>query len=322
MKLTDLGSSRHPILIYILAALLAVVIFAKLEYKIRLLSTQAESSSALASEYAKENQQLNDELKRADMKADAYSRNTDIEESVYEVMSESYPSDLLPEFDRQSCVNAKNTSVNEDIADKNDKYMNNIQNYGKNVAAEYISQDKDRELCFTVMSEIKSLSDEICEGASSDSDKAKLIAVWEAKNICYDYDAAETGVDGKVISLAETLSLRRTTCAGYSNLFAALCQAQGIICVNLGGGAVNSAEYTVETVPYNHEWNAAYCDGQWLFYDVTWAANGEYHDGDYTYIDTVDEIYIGMDFYEMTGERRIDKSDYRNFYSALFEYFK
>lgn len=170
------------------------------------------------------------------------------------------------------------------------------------------------------MSGIKKLSDEICAGADSETEKAYLIAKWEAENIYYDHDAAKNNVDENVISLVNVLSLKRTTCAGYSNLFTALCEAQGIMSVNLRGGVLNSDEYTIETIPTNHEWNAAYCDGVWRFYDVTWASYNTYIDGEYSHNEDIDENCIGMDFYKMSELRRVDKADYRNFYAALFEY--
>ena len=170
------------------------------------------------------------------------------------------------------------------------------------------------------MSKIKSLSDEICSGAVSEKEKADLIARWEAENIFYDHDAANENVDENVISLASVLALKRTTCAGYSNLFSALCEAQGIVSLNLRGGALNSDKYTIETVPTNHEWNAVYCDGKWCFYDITWASYNSYSNNEYLHSKNIDESCIGMDFYEMSKLRRIDKADYRNFYAALFEY--
>lgn len=210
-----------------------------------------------------------------------------------------------------------NNFGNTELFDKNKLYMNKIENYGAEFSIEYISSEKDPLLNAAVLSYIKELSDEICEGCLSDYDKAYAIALWVSDNIYYNKDKARQGIDPDTISLETALALRRTTCAGYSNLFSALCEAQGLYCINLRG---NSTRELCEmqdwkTLPRNHEWNGVYCSGKWYFTDTTWASQNQYFNGQENHEDVIDEQYIMMDFYKMSEDRRIDSAEHRGFFN-------
>lgn len=170
------------------------------------------------------------------------------------------------------------------------------------------------------MSEVKQLSDEICSESETQLEKANAIADWVVHNICYNSDAASTSVNADVISLEQVISTKTATCAGYSNLFAALCQAQGICTVNFRGGAEEGlCDYPDwKKVRTNHEWNAVFCEGNWHFFDTTWCSQNTFFNGEYFYSDKLKTEYLDMDFYEMTKDRRIDRADLRDFYTALF----
>lgn len=316
-KSSDKKSISSSVLLYILLIILVLSVLVVLKADIASTNEKMEQLHILLNQMSNKNKELEDELKRSQMEIEAFADISYIENSVFEKVKD-FSLIEIPEFEFSDYNGSQ--ELNSRIIEKNKKQLGNIQNYGTNVAIEYIEPTKNKKLCYAAMSKIKKLSDEICSGAASETEKAYLLAKWEAENIFYDHDAANENVDGNVISIVNTLSLKRTTCAGYSNLFSALCEAQGIVSINLRGGSLNSNEYTIETVPTNHEWNAAYCDGVWRFYDVTWASYNSYENNEYIHSDVINDSYIGMDFYEMSELRRIDKADYRNFYAALFEY--
>ena len=105
---------------------------------------------------------------------------------------------------------------------------------------------------------------------------------------------------------------------GIQIFFSALCQAQGIYCINLRGGA--SDDEDISTLPTNHEWNGVFCDGKWLFYDTTWASSNAYQNGR-VYYGYVNKDYLEMNFKEMCKHRRIDKLDFRYFSLAVSDYY-
>ena len=206
------------------------------------------------------------------------------------------------------------------VIDLNRKMLGNIPEYGDKYCSGYISTQKDYGLHKRILSELQTLSDEICTGAETDYDKILKLEYWVADNIYYNHLAAETAVTQEVISLETVLETKTTTCAGYSNLFSALCNMQDIYCVNLRGGT-SSREDTPERLmeaPMNHEWNAVLLDGQWIFIDTTWLSNNSYtaEDG-YVHSDTMDEQYFHMTFEYMSYEHRIDLADYRDFKSSV-----
>ncbi|MGN0551849.1 MAG: transglutaminase domain-containing protein [Oscillospiraceae bacterium] len=206
---------------------------------------------------------------------------------------------------------------NKELFNRNKLYMNKIEDYGVKVSIEYLSSEENQTLNEVLLQYIKNLSDDICEGCTSDYDKAYAIAIWVSDNIYYNNDKAQQGIDADTISLETSLALHRTTCAGYSNLYSALCEAQGIYCINLRGNGTGGLHETQDwnTLPRNHEWNGVYCDGRWYFTDTTWASQNEYYNDQEIYTDVIDKRYIMMDFYKMSEEHRIDSAEHRGFFN-------
>ena len=180
--------------------------------------------------------------------------------------------------------------------------------------AEYIVTDGDTDERTAVLAQVKDISDKVCEGLVSDYDKARALSMWVARNIYYDYVAFETEVTVQTLSLARTLELQRSVCGGYANLYAALCQAQGISChvvkgtVIRGGGSF--AEDGHETS--SHEWNVIELDGRHIWVDTLWNTtngyDGEYYTGyqTYRYFDISDEC--------MAINHRAERVEIRRFY--------
>lgn len=270
----------------------------------------------------KENSEIHAELYNTNLQfRDQISKNSYWLEQSAEMFSQNIPdinfpvSEVIPP-PKKASEYIKNT--NSEIEIRNLKYLDNIQQYSSEFIIQYVSSEKNETMNNIIMANIKALSDEICLNAESDTEKANRIAIWVCENICYNFDAAATSVTTDVISLETVISLKKATCAGYSNLFAALCQAQGIYCINLRGSASKSED--ILKLPTNHEWNGVFCDGKWLFYDTTWASSNGYQDGK-AYYGEVDKTDLEMNFEEMSLNHKIDSIDFRYFSLAVSDYY-
>lgn len=206
-----------------------------------------------------------------------------------------------------------------DVFEINRKKLDNVMEYGDEFCSGYISTKKDLAVHERILSQLKELSDEICGDARTDYEKVRKIEYWVADNIYYNYVSAESAVTADTISLETVLETKAATCAGYSNLFSALCNMQDIYCVNLRGGTFikSDSSESLMSIPMNHEWNAAKTDDGWFFCDVTWLSNNEYTQEGYKHSDTMDEPYAEMTFEFMSYEHRIDMADFRDFKSSV-----
>ncbi len=207
-----------------------------------------------------------------------------------------------------------------EVIERNTVMLENVVEYGDEFCSGYISVKNDKAVHTKVLDELQLLSDEICNDAESDYEKVSRIAYWVAENIYYNHISATTAVTSETISLERVLETKTATCAGYSNLFSALCNMQGIYCVNLRGGTysknVETADYLINA-PLNHEWNAVLIDNEWIFVDTTWMSNNAYIESGYEKSDDFDNQYFDMTLEEMSYEHRIDIIDYRNFKSSI-----
>lgn len=207
-----------------------------------------------------------------------------------------------------------------DIIEHNRIMLENPVEYGDKYCSGYVSIKKDEYLHKAILEDVRILSDKICKDAKTDFDKVKAISYYVAENIYYNHIAADSKVTADTISLETVLNTKTATCAGYSNLFSALCNMQGIYCVNLRGGTYVRNFITSEhllNVPMNHEWNAVLIDNDWIFIDTTWMSDNEYSDEGYIKADSLEEQYFDMSLEEMSYEHRIDIIDYRNFKSSV-----
>lgn len=206
------------------------------------------------------------------------------------------------------------------IINKNKQMLENPIEYGDKYCSGYVSTKNDLETHKKILNNLQELSDEICHNANNDYDKVKAIAYYVAENIYYNHVAADKCVTADTISLETVLETNTATCAGYSNLFSALCNMQGIYCVNLRGGThLNeyiSADKLINT-PINHEWNAVKIDNEWIFVDITWLSNNQYTTHGYIKDTSFDDKYFDMTLEEMSYEHRIDIIDYRNFKNSI-----
>lgn len=194
--------------------------------------------------------------------------------------------------------------------DANGKYLykDNFLEYNKAIVSQYPSdsgtlayylyaQGADR--IQSADPEITALAAQIVAGASTDYAKLAAIYVWVAQNIYYDMPTVYTGASGTNDALL-TLQSRKAVCAGYARLTAALCRAVGIPCKYVLGYAHGAAgaehrqvlltanRFYLETGDisamtntvaqyYNHAWNEAYVDGQWITLDTSWGSGNRYN---------------------------------------------
>ena len=205
------------------------------------------------------------------------------------------------------------------VIEHNSQKLENIVEYGDRFCTGYVSVKNDLKVHEAVLEELRALSDEICGDEESDYEKVRKIAYWVAENVYYNDVAASTSVNAEVISLETVLETKTATCAGYSNLFSALCNMQDIYCINMRGGTSAAAadDKILTSVPMNHEWNAVKLDGKWVFVDVTWLSNNNYDEDGYHKSDSFDNVYFDISFERMSYEHRIDLVDYRNFKASV-----
>ncbi len=311
-------SSKHPrtnIVIYLLFIVVLIVLLVFYYMEKSSLETKLNEAASRCNELSEQLYDASLELKHKQNEIDFLYGKTDLAEQLNSSMKTlkiQLPTNV-PDLNGSEIDNAE-------LCEHNMIYLGKIQQNDLSYVVEYISTDGEKNTYYIIMSEVKQLSDEICSESETQLEKANAIADWVVHNICYNSDAASTSVNADVISLEQVISTKTATCAGYSNLFAALCQAQGICTVNFRGGAEEGlCDYPDwKKVRTNHEWNAVFCEGNWHFFDTTWCSQNTFFNGEYFYSDKLKTEYLDMDFYEMTKDRRIDRADFRDFYTALF----
>lgn len=172
----------------------------------------------------------------------------------------------------------------DDVVSQNLAARDFIFDIPADAVAEYIVTNGTEKQRAEILSEISQISAQVCSGIESDYDKARALAQWVSQNIYYDYDAFDSSVTTQTLSLGSTLALHRSVCGGYANLYAALCQSQGIECLIAQGDVVQNylTFEEADTAP-SHEWNLVHIDGRYFWVDTLWNNSGNsYSDGIYT----------------------------------------
>ena len=101
--------------------------------------------------------------------------------------------------------------------------------------------------------------DEICSGALTDEEKAKVAYTWVLNNITYDCDC---NTFYQYFDLDKTLQTKKGICYDIANLFTAICRSQNIPCYSVDG-------YRKDDYQYKHTWNRVCIDGAWYNVDIT-----------------------------------------------------
>lgn len=119
---------------------------------------------------------------------------------------------------------------------------------------------------------VDSLAKYLVGPARNDREKVRAIFRWITDRIAYDVEAY-FGQRRRDVSVAGVLQSRKAVCAGYANLFEALCTSAGLEAVVVIGDVK-----AFDSVPGDdagtemHAWNAIKLDGTWHLLDVTWAS--------------------------------------------------
>ena len=258
MKLDDnkkLSSERVLVVLLLIAVIIGIAV---LKNENIALKKELEANKEYQGELYDKYNEARKDLEYAEYYNELLKKEVNFSDKYNEIVSVTVAEPAVS-FGETEYAGAVDSDVN--IYNHNIGYMNNIQNFGADFTIGYISSEKDIEKCRMILYEIKSISDEICKNAETDSEKAALIAVWVSENIYYNADEAAVGIGPDTISLETALALNTGTCAGYSNIFSALCQAQGLYCINLRGAADDIGVEPLEKFPTNHEWNGVFCDG-------------------------------------------------------------
>lgn len=193
----------------------------------------------------------------------------------------------------------------------------------------YLDGEGNEEECKQVWQTIMARADEICKdvradgGYSYDYMCVRELAKYVAYNTYYDWDAFNNHVGLDTINLKEVMRSKRATCAGFSNYFAALCEARGYETVSFRGGVVSDiagiSYADLGNSPTNHEWVGVYIDNRLVLVDVTWIATNFYRDGVYHTGKRLRYAYFDIDFDTFCVEHRIDIMEERNFGEMIDE---
>lgn len=119
---------------------------------------------------------------------------------------------------------------------------------------------------------LKNLAEALTQQQQNEKEAVRSIFIWVAQNIKYDFESVFTEKI-KNQDVETVLKTKKAVCAGYSNLFDALCKKAGIKSrvitgYSKGFGYQPNSRFNIS----NHSWNAVYIEGKWQLLDVTWAS--------------------------------------------------
>jgi transglutaminase/protease-like cytokinesis protein 3 len=196
----------------------------------------------------------------------------------------------------------------------------NATTYSSEFVVDYVTPSRDYAEVVETLSRVQELSNTLCEGISDDYDKMLKLHDYVCQTISYDHVSANDSADFNTICLKNVLDDGKTICAGYSNLFSALCEAQGMYCINIRGSA-RTNEYPNlgdEDSPTNHEWTAVWYESEsrWVFVDCTWDSHNQYTEDGYSY-DDITHTYFDMSMEEMSVKHKAKIIDHRDFFDAV-----
>lgn len=152
-----------------------------------------------------------------------------------------------------------------------------ILSAGKNTHLDYNICDDGQTPAQTSTNtiEIENKANEICQGCTTDVQKAKAIYVWIAQNIAYNLNVGNLIDDSKIdqtvakeCTASYTLQHRNSVCLGYAELYYEMCKSVGLKVRVISGNAG-------QNLPIDgHAWNQVYLPslGGWVDVDCTWAA--------------------------------------------------
>lgn len=180
----------------------------------------------------------------------------------------------------------------------------------------HITPSGDAAEARDILAQIKELSDRICAGITDDYSKARALSHWVSENMYYDRDASENGVSEESISLEAVLENHRSVCFGWSNLYAALCESQGIECFVASGSVVTGSRCFPQTVTSDersHSWNLVRLPDRDIWVDTVWCSSNSYANGNYSQGGT-DMQYFDITNDVLAHDHRVTRFEHRDYF--------
>lgn len=162
--------------------------------------------------------------------------------------------------------------------------------------AGYVTDELTEESVRQTLDEVAYLANYIAGDIKDEYKKLEAISKWVSDNIYYDRDARENSVTQSEICIKNVLRERKTVCVGYSALFSALCEAQGIYVVNVKGTATsNTVSYDdLADGPVNHEWCAALINDRWVWVDCVWDSALKFENNEFRSLGPNTQMYFDI----------------------------
>ncbi len=143
-----------------------------------------------------------------------------------------------------------------------------------------------RKTPFPKNQNVDQLAAALTGGLTTEKEKIRAFFVWITANIRYDVKTFENKreldpMEKDALQVPNQVLRRKMgVCAGYANLFQALCEASGIEAIRVTGIVKNHRGKIPRT---GHAWNLVRADGQWALIDATWGAGDvDTDEGKYT----------------------------------------
>ena len=207
-----------------------------------------------------------------------------------------------------------------DVSEKNTKVTQKAVEQPLEQVSEYVVIGSDKQAVREILLKVKTLSNEICAGLSSDYDKLRAIENWVANNIYYDYPAFDRGVPEETLTLKYILENKSTVCGGYSNITAALAAAQGIEIYNVHGTGAEGG-YCFEEKPSEstHEFNFAVIGGRVIWLDADFDSRNYYQrSGKYDSGKAIRKFF-DIDVEQLSLTHRAKYAEHRDYFALLDE---
>ena len=181
----------------------------------------------------------------------------------------------------------------------------------------HIAPGGDAETARQLIAQVRELADDVCAGLDDDYAKARALAQWVSENMYYDRDASENGVSEASISLEAVLETHRSVCFGWSNLYAALCESQGIECYVASGSVVTGSRCFPQTVTADersHSWNLVRLPDRDIWVDTVWDSSNSYERRSYTKGGT-DMQYFDISNDVLAHDHRVTRFEHRDYFA-------
>lgn len=165
----------------------------------------------------------------------------------------------------------KSEKINLELKNKNDVYLNSIEN---------INWNKE-------MNAVKK-AQELTKNSKTDDEKVKNIYNYVVKNISYDYNKMNRIDEDYVPDVESIFKSSKGMCYDYSALFAAMLRSVGVPTKLLKG-------YKSDTKAY-HAWNEVYLNNKWVIIDTTYDATLNSKKLNYTMIKNSNEYSVSKEY--------------------------